>query len=79
MWKIRHTISRPWNMARNLKNVENETQTVFDLEFGKEHSKTWKRRNAHCRTRNKARNNKNVENEMHTVGPGVWRENCKRW
>ena len=26
-----------WNMARKLKNLENETQTVFDLEYGEKH------------------------------------------
>jgi hypothetical protein len=67
MWKIRHTISRPWNMARNLKNVENETQTVFDLEFGKEHSKTWKRRNAHCSTWSMVRIVKITEKEIQTL------------
>jgi hypothetical protein len=25
-----------------LINVENETQTQFDLEYGEKHSKTWK-------------------------------------
>jgi hypothetical protein len=29
-------------MARELKNVENETQTLFDLEYGKKHSKACK-------------------------------------
>ena len=28
---------RNWNMARKLKNVENETQTLYDLEYGEEH------------------------------------------
>ena len=28
------THCRTWNMARKLKNVENETQTLFDLEYG---------------------------------------------
>jgi hypothetical protein len=37
-------------MARKLKNVKNETQTLFDLEYGEEHSKTWKTRNPDCRT-----------------------------
>jgi len=27
-------------MARKLKNVENETQTLFDLEYGEKDSKT---------------------------------------
>jgi len=42
-------------MARNWKNVKNETQTLFDLEFGKKHSKKWKMWNAHCRIWNIAR------------------------
>jgi hypothetical protein len=29
-------------MTRKLKNMENETQTLFDLEYGGKHSKTWK-------------------------------------
>ena len=36
-------------MLRKLKKVENETQTMFDLEYGEKHSKIWKMRNAHCR------------------------------
>ena len=28
-----------WSMARKLKNVENEKQTLFDLEYGEKHSK----------------------------------------
>ena len=41
---------RTWNMARELKNVENETQTLFDLEYSKKHSKAFKMRNIHCRS-----------------------------
>ena len=26
-----------WNMARKLKKVENETQTLCDLEYGEKH------------------------------------------
>jgi len=37
-------------MARELKNVENETQTLFDLEYSKKHSKAFKMRNIHCRS-----------------------------
>ena len=36
-------------------NVENEKQTLFDLEYGRKHWKNWKMRNAHCRTWNMAR------------------------
>ena len=32
-------------MARNLKNMENETQILFDLEYGLQNAKTQKMRN----------------------------------
>ena len=48
-------------MARKLKKVENETQTLFDLEYGKKHSKMWKMTNTHCRTWIMARKLKNVK------------------
>ena len=54
-------------MERNLKNVENETQTLFDLEYGKKHRKTWKMRIAQCSIWNMARKLKNLENETQTV------------
>ena len=57
-WKM-HTVI--WNMARKLKNVENETQTLFNLEYGEKHSKMWKMRNAHCRTWKMARNSEKHE------------------
>jgi predicted double-glycine peptidase len=41
---------RTWNMTRKLKNVENETQTLFDMEYGGKNLKLWKFRNAHYRT-----------------------------
>jgi hypothetical protein len=28
---------RTWNMARKLKNIENEIKTLYDLENGKKH------------------------------------------
>ena len=54
-------------MARNLKKVDNETQTLCDLEYGEKHSKTWKMRKAHCRNWNMARKLKNVKNEKQTL------------
>ena len=35
------------NMVIKLKNMEKETQSLFDLENGETHSKKWKMRNAH--------------------------------
>ena len=38
-------------MVINLKNVvENERQTLNDLDYGEKHTKTWARRNSHSRT-----------------------------
>ena len=59
---MRHKHCSNWNMVRNINKVENETQTLFDLEYGKEHSKTWKMRNAHCRTKSMSRKLKIMEN-----------------
>ena len=76
-WKM-HTVT--WNIARKLKNVENETQTLFNLEYGEKHSKMWKMRNAHCRTWKMARNSEKREKwEMYTIGSGLWRKNWKTW
>ena len=63
---MRNTHCRNWIVARKLQKLENETQTLFDLEYGEKHSKTWKMRNAHCRTWNMARKLKIMENEKHT-------------
>ena len=58
---------RTWNMVRKLKYMENETQTLFDLEYGKQHSKMWKMRNAHCRTWNMAIKLEKGKNEELTI------------
>ena len=42
--------------GRKLKNMDKETQTVYDLEYGEKPLKTWKMTNAHCRNQNMARN-----------------------
>jgi hypothetical protein len=54
-------------MAKRIKNVENETQKLFDVEYGRKHPKTWKMRNAQCRTWNMARKLKMMKNEKHTL------------
>jgi hypothetical protein len=54
-------------MVRKLKYMENETQTLFDLEYGKQHSKMWKMRNAHCRTWNMAIKLEKGKNEELTI------------
>jgi hypothetical protein len=64
---MRNAHCRTWIMARNMKNVENETETLFDLECGKKHSKTWKMRNAHCGTMSKVRKLKIMENKICTM------------
>jgi hypothetical protein len=54
-------------MTRKLKNVENVTQTLFDLEYVRKFSKTWKMRNAHCITWIIARKLNIMENEKYTL------------
>jgi hypothetical protein len=34
---MRNAQGRTWNMARILKNVENETQTLYDMEYGEKY------------------------------------------
>jgi hypothetical protein len=50
-------------MARKVKNLENETRTLCNMEYVKKHWKMCKMRNAHSRTWNVVRKMKNVENE----------------
>ena len=54
-------------MEKKKKNMENETQRLYDLEYGEKHSKTWKMRNAHCRNQNMEGKLKNLENETQTL------------
>ena len=77
--KFRNLHCRTWNMARKLKNMGNEKQTLFDLEYGEKHGKTCKMRNTHCRTCKMARNSENHEKvEMQTVGHGIYKKTEKR-
>ena len=64
---MRNAHCRTWNMVRKLKNVENETLTLYDQGYGEKHSKTWKMRNAQCRTWNMARILENVKIEKRTL------------
>ena len=34
---MRNAHCRTWNMARNLKKLKNETQTLYNLEYGKKY------------------------------------------
>jgi hypothetical protein len=54
-------------MARKQKNVENETEALFDLEYGKQYSKTSKMRNAHSRSWSMPKKLKIMENEKNTL------------
>ena len=53
-------------MARKLKNVENETQPLFKINW-RETFKNKKMRNAHCTTWSMARKMNIVENDKHTL------------
>ena len=58
---------RTWIILRKQKNMENETQTVYDLEYGKQHSNMWKMRNAQSITWSMERKLKIIKNEKHTL------------
>ena len=60
---MRKTHYKNWSMARQLKNEEQETQT---LEYGEKHSKTCKMTNARCRTWSVVRKLKIMKIEKHT-------------
>ena len=64
-------------MARKRKNVENETQILFDQVSEQKYSKTWKMRNAHWWTWIMARKLKNVENETQTLFKLNWQDTLK--
>jgi len=57
--QMRNAHFRTWNKVRKQKNVINETQTLFHLEYSKKHSKKRKIRNEHCRTWSMAKKNEN--------------------
>ena len=50
-------------MTRKLKNMENETHTLYYLECVEKHAKTWKMTNVHCRIWSMTRKLKIMENE----------------
>ena len=65
--ETRNTQCRTCIIVRKRKKLQNETQTLYDLEYGQKQSKTWKMRNTHSRTWIMARKLKNVENETQTL------------
>ena len=67
MWKMKQKHSFTWNVARKLKNVEDETQTLYDLEYGEKNCKTWKMRHKNCFTWIMARKLKSVQKEKLTL------------
>ena len=58
--KIRNTHSRTWKMARNLKNVENQTRTLYICFI-------------QCDMPGNTEKRKKLV--MHTAGLGIWQEN----
>ena len=54
-------------LVKKTENVEHETQTLYDLDYGEKHSKTCKMTNAHCRTWSMAKKLKITENEKYTL------------
>ena len=65
------------DMARKLKNVENDIHTLQDLEYGETSEKHGNWDTLTLRPRIWRETLKNVQNEKHTLGPGIWRETVK--
>ena len=64
-------------IVRNLKNVENETQTLFDLEYGEKTEKLekWDANTVDLEYGEKRYQRENWE--THMVGPGTWQATVK--
>ena len=69
---MRNTHYKTWFMARKLKKVEKEIQTLYDLEYGEKQLKMRKMRNAHCRNWIKVRKLKNIEKKKRTCRTYKW-------
>ena len=61
---MRNTHCMSWNMGRILKKLENETQSLQDLEYGERPEKREKRQNTDAHT--------HTHTHTHMVGPGIW-------
>jgi hypothetical protein len=48
--EIEKFILQDLEYGEKMNNLENETQTLYDLQYGEEIEKTWKMRKAQCRT-----------------------------
>ena len=64
--KFRNVHSRTWNMARNLKIMENEKHPLDNFK-NDEITEKRENENEHCRTWNIARKLKITENEKYTL------------
>ena len=77
--KWEHTL-KDLSMARKLKNVENETQTLYDLEYGKTH---WIHEKGEFYSVGPGIWWENWQTSKmrhtHTVGLGKWRETVKNF
>ena len=65
--KFRNVHCRKWNIARKLKNMENQKHTLDDLKNDIITEKREEMRNGHCRTWNMVRKLKITENEKYTL------------
>ena len=65
--KFRNVHCRTWNMARKLKIMENEKDTLVDLKNDEITERREKMRNAQCSTWNMARKLKITDNEKYTL------------
>ena len=78
-WKtlnMRNTHYRNWIVARKIKNGENETQTLYDLEYRKcEKNELWEIHTVGPRFGEKTE--KSWKWDTYTVWHGIWRNTMK--
>ena len=85
-----YTVGPGIRQKKKLKNVENETQTLFDLEYHEKHSQTWKmsrklkyiendfHKMQDLKYGEKTEKTRKMRNsKTHMVGPGTWQETVK--
>ena len=77
--KMRIAHYRTWIMGRNLKNMQNETQTLYDLEYSRNTEKRGKWEMLTMGPGIWWENWKSWKWEMGTLGPGIWQETLKMW
>ena len=75
---MRNTQYKTWILAKNLKNVENETQNCMTWNTTRNNEKTQKKEKCSLQELEYSKKTEKEEKcEKYLVGPGIWREKLK--